>query len=689
MKTRRSFNNYSINFFSSVLVICILFAVPVRAQSNLQYEATQYYEDGEFSLAIELLEVVIRRDIMRPDAHVMLISSHLQTGGAEKARTLSLDAKELFPAQHAFTWLLAESYMQLEQFEEAQHQYNNVEDLLNRGESFMPLAVTPQQLTIRYGQIDLMRASEAYQNGEVEIAIRFMKNARSKLPPSPDLDKNLVVLYAETEQYDKGLSLLEAARAEYPDNLDLIRLQAMFYQQMENTEEMVSTYQEIVENNPGSVDDTIIYAQLLFQSKESNKAVVLLEELLEQHPKERRIYATLIEFFENSVNIPGKRNTLKRMAAEFPDDLSIAMDIAKTYELEKEWAEARVLYDSLAVETGDELIYGLLKANTYEQQDSLGVAENIYQSLSENYPNDQTLLSRMGANYEDQQKWTMAASAYSKLTELNPDTPEPYTRLGVAYYKSGELDSALSALEKSDELESDSPETELYLSRLYQLQEENDKALRHAKTALELSLKRLAESQQEMQGQIQTEGMYSLLGRESSGEDAEKLNRLSEETFDWFTSTFNESNVKPLLRRVLEEYPLSAKLYAMSGAYYKENGDNGEALDLLVEAVRLAPSLAEAQLLLGELHFEAGNSSEAILSYRRALSLSPDMAEPYRAMIKLYREDDDLDTLCERWLAMYRAAPHNEVLRSHLIEALHKAGRIKEATEIVQNHKTE
>ena len=689
MKTNSSFYNSTVVRFLSALVICILFVVPVRAQSNLQYEAGQYYEEGEFSMAIELLEEVLQRDVMRPDAHIMLISSHLQTGGADKALDLSMEAKELFPGMQAFTWLLAESYMQLEQFEEARREYNHVDELLNRGASFMPLAVDRTQLTIRFGQLDLMRASEAYQSGDLETAIRFIRNARTKLPPSPELDKNLVVLYAETEQYDESLQLLESARVEHPDNLDLIRLQAMIYQQMENTEEMVSTYQEIVENNPGSVDDTIIYAQLLIQTKESNKAVALLEELLEQHPKERRIYDTLIEFFENSLNIPGKRNTLLRMAKQFPDDLTIPLEIAETYELEKEWAEARVLYDSLAVETGDELIYGLLKANTYEQQDSLEVAEGIYQSLSEIDPNDPTLLARRGANYEKQQKWDFATDAYRILTEVSPETPAAHTRLGVAYYKSGELESALSVLEKAAELGSDNPETELYLSRLYYQQKEDEKALRLAKTALELSLTKLATSQQELQGQIQTEGMYSLMGRESSSEDADKLNRLSEEIFEWFTNTFHERNVKPLLKRVLEEYPLSAKLFAMTGTYHKENGDYDEALHLLEEAVRLAPSLADAQLMLGELYADAGNAPEAIHSYRRALSLSPELPEAYRALIKLYRNNDDLDSLCDRWLAMYRAAPHNDVLRSHLIEALHKAGRIDEATEIVQNHKSE
>ncbi|NBB72979.1 MAG: hypothetical protein GVY35_04790, partial [Bacteroidetes bacterium] len=42
-----------------------------------------------------------------------------------------------------------------------------------------------------------------------------------------------------------------------------------------------------------------------------------------------------------------------------------------------------------------------------------------------------------------------------------------------------------------------------------------------------------------------------------------------------------------------------------------------------------------------------------------------------------------LGALIARWHARYRATPSNTVLRDHLIEALHKAGRYEEAQPLI------
>jgi len=640
-------------------------------------------------MAIDLLEKELRGDIMRPDAHVLLISSYIQAGEAEMAETLTKEAIELFPGLSSFQWLLAEAYLRQERVEDARNQYMLVRDEVNRGTSFLPLQVTNNQITTRLGQLDLMEAAEAYQNQDLEKAIRFMESARKKLSPSPDILKNLAVLYSESGRHEEGLPLLERSREHYPEDSDFIRLQAMYYQQMENSEEMIKIYEEIVEKNPGSVEDVLVYAQLLFQSRETNKAITLLAELLEKYPKERRIYDTLISFFEGTLNIEGKRNVLKRMADEFPDELPIWVQIAETHELQKEWKEARSLYDSLAIETGDELLYGLRIAYTYESQDSLAIAEAIYENLYESHPQNETLLVRMGANFENQSKWQQAVNSYRELAEMLPDEPEPAVRLGVALFQTDDSELSLAELERAAKLGSDNPEIFLYRSKLYSRRNEDEKALRLAIDALEASFEQLGESQKQMQGQMQSQGFYGVLRSETTRKDTESLNMISEEAFDWFTDTFRESDVTSLLSRLLEKYPLSAKLFSMTGNYHMKIGNRNRALRLFEEAVRLAPKLADAHFLLGELYNDTGDTAKAIRSYRRSLSLSPEWPEPYRALIRTQQKKGNLNDLCDRWLAMYRSRPHNEVLRSSLIEALHKANRFSEAAEIINNRKTD
>jgi tetratricopeptide (TPR) repeat protein len=252
-----------------------------------------------------------------------------------------------------------------------------------------------------------------------------------------------------------------------------------------------------------------------------------------------------------------------------------------------------------------------------------------------------------------------------------------------------DVEASLAELERAAALESENPETPLYRSKLYIQLNEDEKALRLAIDALESSLDQLGKSQEQMQGQMQSQGFYGVMSSETTRQDTETLDRLSGEAFDWFTDTFRESDVTPLLNRLLEQYPLSARLYSMTGNYHKEKGNRNQALQYLEEAVRLAPSLGDAHYHLGELYQEAGDDTKAIRSYRRASSLSSDWSQPYRALIDIHRKTGGLDDLCDRWLAMYRATPNNEILRSHLIEALHKANRIDEASEIVRDYSRE
>ncbi|MDZ7808253.1 MAG: tetratricopeptide repeat protein, partial [Gracilimonas sp.] len=101
------------------------------------------------------------------------------------------------------------------------------------------------------------------------------------------------------------------------------------------------------------------------------------------------------------------------------------------------------------------------------------------------------------------------------------------------------------------------------------------------------------------------------------------------------------------------------------------------------KSVEYSPELFEAHLELSEIHEDKGNIEEAIASLERALSLNSTESTVYSKLIQLYREIGQLDQLSDRWSAKYRADKNNGLLREHLIEALHKAGRYDEAREII------
>jgi hypothetical protein len=87
---------------------------------------------------------------------------------------------------------------------------------------------------------------------------------------------------------------------------------------------------------------------------------------------------------------------------------------------------------------------------------------------------------------------------------------------------------------------------------------------------------------------------------------------------------------------------------------------------------------------LGKYFQNKGLSIKAIQSFERAISAAPRNGTPYAELIELYRNIGKLNQLCDRWLARYRADTKNEILKSYLIEALHKADRFEEARQIIK-----
>ena len=65
------------------------------------------------------------------------------------------------------------------------------------------------------------------------------------------------------------------------------------------------------------------------------------------------------------------------------------------------------------------------------------------------------------------------------------------------------------------------------------------------------------------------------------------------------------------------------------------------------------------------------------------VSINPRNAEAYDHLIDLHQRENNLDELCDVWMSRYRANSRNDVLKEHLIESLHKAGRYEDARQIV------
>lgn len=670
----------------SAILIILYMLVPqvLAAQTDHHYQGMQYYNDQNYESAIEAFETALFLDPMRPEAHIMLVSSYLLTQSLQEAERMAKEGIELFPAMKAFHWMLAETYMQMQKKDLATVQYNIVLNLLSENKSLQPLDISKKQVRLRMGQIEMLSASDAYSTGNLNEAVMHMEKAVGYMDNSVEAYLNLAYLYIETEEFEKNLELIEKARSQFPENTDLLRIKAITYQGLDDSEQLLEQYSVIYGNKPVRVEDGIIYAELLLSSGKSLDAMKVLQELLEIYPEERKIYDLLISYFDSTLNIDAKRRLLRKMTRQFPDNEELFEEIAKTYLVQQDWNSARQLYDSLRVKTNNDQYYQLKIASVYEQQDSLKAAERIYRDQLSLSDSDEMLLRQLGRNLDLQNAWKSSVEVYEELVAQS-GLGADYTRLGVALFYNSEIDEAHSALETAVSNRSAQSETFFYLSRIEQMKGELESSIENAEKAIRLSFSELETKQRSLQGEISRGGLASQIGNQGSREELESVNDLAEGSFNWFVTAFPEYRVKPVLDELLKEYNLSAVLFLFAGDYFAGTGDIQKSIDLLEQSLLFNSRLFKTHFLLGQLYEKVEQIDNAIQSYKRANGIDPNESKIYTSLIRLYSAKGELDTLCDSWVTRYKSEGH-PVLKTHLIEALHKADRFEEANQILRGN---
>jgi tetratricopeptide (TPR) repeat protein len=453
--------------------------------------------------------------------------------------------------------------------------------------------------------------------------------------------------------------------------------------QTEDYDGVVEQYHELYEQNPNDTETAIQYARLLMAKGEQDEAYSIYDRLLTENPKNKEVYESLLEIYEQRNDMVAKRSLLHKMRKQFPNEESLLEKIAETYELEEKWDLARETYDSLRASTDDSSV-DLAIARTWEQQDSLLKALEVYRGAVEEYPNDTDLLHRKGATEETLGKYQEALQTYQDLVNIQENSKNHF-RLGRVYEALDDTEKTLEHYLEAIDLGIDEPSSYFGVARIV-ISDDQDRAFKFTKDALEHALTKVKVEQQQLANKLnEQDNLFGINAKDEYGKQLETYDQLAEDIFSFMTRNFEQERVLPFLGELESKYPNSGRLLYLQSIYYGEINNTEKQFKLLKQAVELQPGLVDPHLALGDYYVEQGHTIKAIGSFERALSIAPEEAKPYKKLIDLYRDTEQLDQLIDRWKARYRARPENEVLREHLIEALHKANRYEEAREVIDN----
>ncbi|MFA5669591.1 MAG: tetratricopeptide repeat protein [Balneolaceae bacterium] len=649
----------------------------VQAQSYEVEQANRAFSQQNYSEAINWSQQALSRDSLNSLAYQVLAASNLALMKfAETEKVANRGLKHL-PNSNALIWFKSESLLQRGMLQEALPGYQK---LLTANSH-----ISTQDIRLRLGLIYQSLGGQFYQQEKFELAEENLQNSKTYIPDSVASYSNLALVYMRQNKWEEALEVIDEGREIFPESEGLLKMRVNALYETRNYGDVLDEYEQLYQRNPEDLDNAITYAELLLAQGKREQSEKIYEKLLDKHPNELKIYESLIGFYKARNNTLAQRGALRKMYTQFPKEASTMQRIAETYTAEKEWDNARAAYDSAATFGGDLKDIAVLKADTYLQQDSLEAAHEIYEQALQQFPKYPHLLRLKGDSEEILGAFDQAITTYKAFVEVEK-SPEAYERLGRVYLLTGDNEKALDNFEQAAKKNTKSAVAYYEIARLYLHTNRKNEAFEMSLWALKLALTNLNVLQESLVSSLQQQN--NLLEMKETDNMAGRFsenNFIAIEVFDFFTTHFEKEKVMPELHSLKNEYPQSGRLFYMISSYYIENGNKDEGVDLLKESVTLSPNLADAHVALGGYYSEQGQEQQANISYERALSADPENATAYRKIIELHREKGTLDQLCDRWITQLRVKPNQPILKEFLIEALHKAGRFEEASEIIQS----
>lgn len=654
-----------------------LYPSVIVAQNFEVEQANVAFNQQKYTEAVRWSQQALSRDSLNSAAYQILAASNLALMKFTEAENVANRGLKHFPKLNPLIWFKSEALLQKGLLNEALDGYQKLLTVNSN--------ISKKDINLRIGLIYQALGGQYYQQDKFELAEDNLIKAKLYMPDSLSSYTNLALVYTNQKKWDDALHVIDEGRERFPANEYLIKMRVNALYETRNFGEVLSEYESLYRKNPDNLDNAITYAELLLAQGKRQQSESVYEKLLDNYPNERKIYESLIGFYKARNNIMAQRGALRKMYVQFPEDASIMQRIAETYVAEQKWEMARAAFDSARVFGGDITDLSILTADTFIQQDSLEAAHQIYEQALLEKPNQVQILQLKGSIEQELGYFDQSVFSFEKLVEVNPSA-ESYEQLGIAYLLAGENEQGLKSLETSASKNSRSATVYYEIARIYHQNGKKTEAFDNSLWSLKLTFANLQALQKNIAASLQEQG--NLLEMPEANDMAASMNEnnfIAKEAFRFFTSIFQKEKVIPELNSLKNEYKQSGQLYFMISSYYLKSGLKEEGIALLKESVVLSPKLAEAHVALGDYYLDKEDFLQANISFEKAISINPEFSNAYKKLIDLHREQETLNQLCNRWIARFRVNSEQPTLKEFLIEALHKADRYDEATELIKN----
>src|SRR5258706_496522 len=397
---------------------------------------------------------------------------------------------------------------------------------------------------------------------------------------------------AAVAQYESGrlpeaATALEALLREVPDSFEAHELLGLVYSAQSQDAKASIHLEKAVRLKPDSASARMNLAINLVQLGKLHPAEAEFKKALELEPQNYDANHNLGELYVRAGKVPAAMPYLEQAQRINPAAYDNGYDLALAYIVTRRLADARQLLLTLLRQKDSAELHNLL-AEVEEKDGKFVDAANQYELAAHLDPSEGNLFG-WGSELLLHRTLDPAITIFEKAAERYPNSPRIAIGLGIAYYSRGNYDDAVKSLLHAADLSPADPRVYPFLSRAY----------------------------------------------DSSPSQAE--------------------DVIARFRRFAEQQPNNGRAqyyYAMNLWKGKRAQDSivdlAQIGALLIKAIALDPSLAEARLQFVNLHSDQQKYAEAIPEYQRALELNSDLADAHYRLGQAYVHTGERDKAQEQ-----------------------------------------
>ena len=651
-----------------------------QVQDEVQ-RAAEKFDDQQYDEVIAILEPVMDWPNVPEVAFQLLTSALLQLENIHEAQ----DWAESGVNRHERSLDLRLLEVEVMQQHNPQHAMQMMEEVIEEKEAglLQSMRFSRQDLDNFKSGLHMLIGRGYIEQDRYDESITHFESAADLADDEPDVHRNLLYVYWQAGRFEELLERYERMPSPLQQDQQVMALRNQALLELEEIDELKQTYRRQYEQNPDDLESALIYGQLLIESGEILQANEHYNELLEKHSGERSIYDHLLELNRRQMNFEGVANLLDRMTEVFPEDEDLPFELADAYRMQGEKDEALAVYDSLIHAKGNEYeiarpraVLLFEKSNKQQAYEDLKQSETILEAAQKQHD-----LGTLAYKKQDYEKALQHLESY---LETNPTDTLALVLTGRSYDQTGEDAKAGDIYRQAVEIGAHWPEAHYHYFR------NNPQELQEREKLLEAFSNTIDEIQDRQQ-QLALQAQFALRGQmihEQSFYPSEEQFEDIRESFDRFYSfvfdEVDEDDTETILWELKDRHGDFGGVYEMAGDFYRYTGRDERALSVYKEGVQADPGNEYVITTIAEIKKNRGETEEAILWYERALNASDD-PDLYSNLIRLHREAGSLDDLIDRWLIRYDSGRTDEAFREHLIEALHRAGRTREASEIARD----